>query len=237
MFANFQMNLSWTELITRTFRKAMGDDVQGLASQLAFYFFLALFPALLCLLAVASFFPLEHFTDDMVRLLGPFAPREVIEIIRTEMAKIGDGRHGGLLTIGLLGAIWSSSAAVVSVIGAMNRAYDIDERRPWWKVRALAILLWFYVSGLSIIVGAETNAEIEHASAWAKAPGEHAPGERKKIGAAAAQAYRDGSFRRERSPARQATEPPPAWYEQVVAYGVLTLRLMHRPREHGVKAR
>src|SRR5919198_843237 len=125
MFANFELALSWRELITRTAHKTMSDDAQGLAAQLAYYFFLALFPALLCLLAIASFFPLQHFTDDMVRLLGPFAPREVLEIIRQEMVKIAEGQHGGLVTIGLLGALWSSSSVMVSVIGAMNRAYDI----------------------------------------------------------------------------------------------------------------
>src|SRR5205823_5658743 len=54
MFANFEMNMSWSELIKRTAHETMSDDAQGLASQLAYYFFLALFPALLCLLAIAS---------------------------------------------------------------------------------------------------------------------------------------------------------------------------------------
>jgi membrane protein len=312
MLANFEMNLSWSDLIKRTTHEAMSDDTQGLASQLAYYFFLALFPALLCLLAIASFFPLQHFTDDMARLLGPFAPREVIEIVRQEMLKISDGQHGGLLAVGLLGALWSSSSAMVSVIGAMNKAYNIDEGRPWWKVRLIAIaltaglsvlvviaftlviagpqladafanhlafgavfvwtwkivqwplafvlvvvgigliyyfapdaeqdwawitpgslvatalwlvgslgfrfyavnfgnyeatygaiggvillLLWFYLSGLVIVIGAEMNAEIEHASPWAKAPGVKVPGQKKKLGAAAARAHRNQS----RSPA------------------------------------
>src|SRR5690349_20079748 len=138
MLANFEMNLSWRDLIKRTANETMKDDAQGLASQLAYYFFLALFPALLCLLAIASFFPLQNFTDDVMRLLGPFAPREMIDIIRQEMMKIAEGNHGGLLTIGVLGALWSSSAAMVSMIGAMNRAYGIDEGRPWWKVRLTA---------------------------------------------------------------------------------------------------
>src|SRR3954470_19414372 len=100
------MALSWRELIKRTFNEIMSDDAQGLASQLAYYFFLALFPALLCVLAIASFFPLQHFTDDVIRLLGPFAPAEAIAVIRQEMVKIAEGNHGGLLTIGILGAIW-----------------------------------------------------------------------------------------------------------------------------------
>src|SRR5204862_6141947 len=54
----------------------------------------------------------------------------------------------------------------------------------------ILLLLWFYMSGLMIVIGAEMNAEIEHASPWAKAPGEQVAGEKKKIGAAAAEAYR-----------------------------------------------
>lgn len=50
--------ISWTELARRTWREMIDDDVAGLAAQLSYYFFLALFPALLFLLAVASFFPL-----------------------------------------------------------------------------------------------------------------------------------------------------------------------------------
>ena len=56
----------------------------------------------------------------------------------------------------------------------------------------IVLLLWFYISGLAILVGAELNAEIEHASPHGKDPGEKVPGQKKKIGAAAARAYRSG---------------------------------------------
>ncbi len=52
------------------------------------------------------------------------------------------------------------------------------------------LLLWFYFSSLAILVGAEMNAEIEHASPYGKEPGEKVPGQRKKIGLAAARAYK-----------------------------------------------
>jgi membrane protein len=53
----------------------------------------------------------------------------------------------------------------------------------------ILLLLWFYLSGLVIVIGAEMNAVIEHASPWGKAPREKVPGQKKKIGAAAARAY------------------------------------------------
>jgi membrane protein len=45
--------------------------------------------------------------------------------------------------------------------------------------------LWFYITGLVMVVGAELNSEIEHASPYGKAPGERVPGERRAIGALA----------------------------------------------------
>jgi hypothetical protein len=53
----------------------------------------------------------------------------------------------------------------------------------------MVLLLWFYLSGLAILLGAELNAEIEHASPYGKEPGERVPGEKKKIGVAAQRAY------------------------------------------------
>jgi membrane protein len=70
----------------------------------------------------------------------------------------------------------------------------------------ILLLLWFFLSGLVIVIGAEMNAEIEHASPWAKAPGEKVPGEKRKLGAAAARAYRDKS---------RTTPPPPRVQPQV----------------------
>ena len=141
--------LSWFELARRTWREVVEDDVLGLAAQLSYYFFLALFPALLFLLAVASFFPLSDIADDVGRSLGPFVSPQVLELIKEQMQRLANNENGGLLTFGVAGALWSSSAALVSIVGALNRAYDIDEGRPWWKVRLVAIGLTL---GVALIV-------------------------------------------------------------------------------------
>jgi membrane protein len=327
MLKAFDIPLSWGELLKRTLKDTSEDDALGLAAQLAYYFFLALFPALLFVLALASFFPLTNFIDEIVRALRPIAPAEIISFLEEQLRRVSNADSGGILTVGILGAIWSSSAAVVAIIGSLNRAYDIEEGRPWWKVRLTAIgltvalavmilvsfslivagptvaehvasafglgaafewtwkilqwplafflvssavglvyyfapdaeqdwawitpgaivgtllwvivslvfkfyvanfadynatygavggvivlLLWFYMSGLAILVGAEMNAEIEHASPWGKEPGEKVPGQRKKIGVAAARAY-EARRLQEMQPAS-----PPAHRQPVAAY-------------------
>ncbi len=61
----------------------------------------------------------------------------------------------------------------------------------------MVLLLWFYLSGVALLIGAELNAEIEHASPYGKSPGEKVPGEKKKIGAAAERAYEERKARGE----------------------------------------
>lgn len=304
MFLYFEKNASWSELARRTIKDAMADDVAGIAAQLAYYFFLALFPALLFLVALASFFPLYSFNDELMRLLAPIAPAAVVSLLQEQLISLSNSEDAGLLSIGLLMALWSSSAAMVSVIDAMNRAYDIDDSRPWWKRRLVAIaltvglalfiltsfglivggpwladflgrhfglapmfamvwkivqwpivfllastgfglvyyfapdaeqewvwitpgaltavvlwflaslafryyvvnfgnydeaygtlgaiiltLLWFYITGLAMVIGAELNAEIHRASPWGRNPGPKGMGQRKRLGLAASREW------------------------------------------------
>ena len=306
MLAHFHVPLSWADLTKRTVKEAIADDIANLAAQQAYYFFLALFPALLALISIASFFPIENLMDEVVAMLERVAPKEVIEIVRVQLGKIANTDAGGLFTLAFLFTIWSSSAAVLSMCSTLNAAYDITESRPWWKVRLIALgltvglaifilvsitlvvagpaiaegiatkvglgpvfkwtwmvlqwplvfalvataiamvyyfapdaeqewvwitpgsivativwvlislgfryyvtnfgsynetygtiagvavlMLWFYFSGIAILLGAELNAEIEHASPYGKDVGEKVPGEKKRIGVAAMRAWEE----------------------------------------------
>ena len=53
----------------------------------------------------------------------------------------------------------------------------------------IVLMLWFYLSALAVLIGAELNAEIEHASPYGKAPGEKVAGEKTRIGAVAERAW------------------------------------------------
>jgi membrane protein len=72
----------------------------------------------------------------------------------------------------------------ISNIGNFNETYGTIGA-------VMATLLWFYLTAITILVGAELNAEIEHASPYGKAPGEKVPGQKKKIGLAAERYYEE----------------------------------------------
>lgn len=141
MLIFFRVPLRWPEVLKRTIGEIGEDNCLGLAAQLAFYFFLALFPALLFLVALVGYLPIEDTLTRMLTALGTVAPGEVLALLRTQLDELARGSHGSLLTLGIAGAIWSSSAAMVAIIDALNHAYDIDERRSWWKRRVVAIAL------------------------------------------------------------------------------------------------
>ena len=148
MFNGFRLGVPVLDLIQRTAKETIEDDCASIAAQLSYYFALALFPALLFVVALASYLP-YNVVNEVVAALAPIAPPEVLDIIRKQLEGIVAGDDTGILTIGILGALWSSSGAMTSIVSALNKAYDIPETRPWWKVRLTAIAL---TTGLVIFV-------------------------------------------------------------------------------------
>ena len=142
--------IGWGALFKRTFKETYADNCLGLAAQLAYYFFLSVFPALLVVVAMTSAFP-PHLLDRMLAWFGSFAPPDVQQIVKTQIQVITDSGNTGLLTFGVLGALWSSSSAMNATIDTLNRAYGIQEARPWWRVQLLSIVLTIIMSVLVVV--------------------------------------------------------------------------------------
>jgi membrane protein len=162
--------ISWKELLLRTYREVLADNCFGLAAELAYYFFLALFPALLFLVALISFIPVDGLLDAITGMLGRVAPYEALKLIQDQILKIANDKSGGLLTLGMIGTLWSTSSGVTAIIDTLNAAYDIQESRPWWKVRLIALALTFalalfIVVSFALVLVGPTLAE--HVARWA----------------------------------------------------------------------
>ena len=87
MFSRLALPVGPWELLKRTAGEVVEDDVLSLAAQQSYYFFFSLFPALLTLVSIASFFPLENLTDEVVRYLGRLAPEDVLQIINQQILR------------------------------------------------------------------------------------------------------------------------------------------------------
>lgn len=156
--------IRWGEILERTGRAIYEDDCLGWAAELAFFWFLAIFPALLFVVALASSLPVQHLIDVVVNNLARVAPGDVLVLVREQLVQIALGPPRGLLTLSLLGALWSSSSAMTAIIDTLNHAYHVKEGRSWWRVRLLAVgltvvLIAFALIAVALVMIVPTLAE------------------------------------------------------------------------------
>ncbi|MDC2865394.1 MULTISPECIES: YihY/virulence factor BrkB family protein [unclassified Bacillus (in: firmicutes)] len=119
--------------------RTMRDDLAGLAAQLAYFFLLSLFPALVFLITLLGYIPIE--TEDILTFLRNYAPEDAMSLIEANVHTIMNKQNSGLLSFGLLAMLWFASNGVNAVMKAFNRAYDINETRSFILTRALSIVL------------------------------------------------------------------------------------------------
>jgi membrane protein len=70
----------------------------------------------------------------------------VLDIVRAQILQIRNIGNAGLLTFGILGALWSSSSAMSAIVDTLNRAYGVNETRRWWQTQILAVVLTIVLS-------------------------------------------------------------------------------------------
>jgi membrane protein len=137
------------ELARRVMHEIQKDECLGRAAQLAYYFLFALFPFCLFLTTLLGYLPIPDLLDRLLATLGPMLPGEAFQLVQDNIRQLVTGRRGGLLSFGILAALWTSSSALTAIIDSLNRAYDVEEGRPFWKVRLTAMGL---TVGLSVFI-------------------------------------------------------------------------------------
>ncbi|GIN57927.1 putative ribonuclease-like protein YfkH [Lederbergia ruris] len=128
-----------SKFIKRLITKIMDNDVTGMAAQLAYFFLLSLFPLLIFITTLLPYTPLNQ--DDLFNIIKGFAPEETFNMVRKTLDEVMVNRSGGLLSIGIIGTIWSASNGMNGLMRSLNRAYNVEEGRPFILARGLAIIL------------------------------------------------------------------------------------------------
>ncbi|MGW9628106.1 YihY/virulence factor BrkB family protein [Microbacterium sp. NPDC055521] len=134
---------SWKYALKRALSEFLRDRCTTLAAALTYYSVLAIFPALLAIVSLVGLFgQADETTDLLLGVLGRVADESVVEVLRQPIEQLAQSNSAGLaLVIGLAGAIWSASGYVSAFSQAMNTVYEIDEGRPFWKLRPMVLLL------------------------------------------------------------------------------------------------
>jgi membrane protein len=123
-------------IVLDALRHFLADDGWAIASHIALSSLMALFPFLIVVTALAGFFfGSKELADEAARILLEAWPKEVVGPIALDVAGVLTDTRGGVLTFGILFALYFASSGVESLRVGLNRAYDTSEPRQWWLLR------------------------------------------------------------------------------------------------------
>ncbi|WP_373231412.1 YihY/virulence factor BrkB family protein [Cohnella sp.] len=125
------------------------DDVPSLGAQLTYYLILAFFPFLIFLVSIIGFAHLS--ADALIAEFIRVMPSDTGTTVREIIIEVTENRNGALLSLGMLATIWASSNGVNAIIKGLNKAYDEEEDRPFWKVRGMSVLATFVLAIVILI--------------------------------------------------------------------------------------
>jgi Predicted membrane protein len=138
-------SVSWKEILHRTFKEANQDDILGRSAQLSYYFFLALFPMLISIIAVMSVFGhADYMRQKLLDFLTIALPGSASELIQKTLLEVIQGAGGLKMSFGILFSLWSASAGMSAIMDTLNAEYEVSEGRSFIRRSATAV-------GLSIV--------------------------------------------------------------------------------------
>lgn len=129
---------SWMATIKRAFKEFQDDNATDWAASLTYYSVLALFPGIIVLfslLGVLGQYP--QTTNALLNIVGDLGPSSTVDTLRGPIEDVtrNSGGAAALLGVGTLGAIWSASGYLGAFARASNSIYEVEEGRPFWKLR------------------------------------------------------------------------------------------------------
>ena len=116
------------------------------SAALSYYFVLSVFPGLIFLSAVFGSLPFGDLFNHVLLLMNRLLPADTMHIVRSVLSDVLSAHRGTWLSFGMIGTVWVASSGFAALIEALDIAYDVEDDRPYWKTRLLAI-------GLAAITG------------------------------------------------------------------------------------
>lgn len=144
-------SLTWAGVAKRAIRRAAGDDISMRSAQLAYYFFLSVFPLAICLVAVIGVFAAEsaHFRSELLRVAAQLVPSS--NLLKRTINDVASNSGNTVISVGAVVTLWSASSGMSAVMDALNAQYRVRESRPFLTRILLAITLTIAVGILLLL--------------------------------------------------------------------------------------
>lgn len=146
-------------ILSRAVRRFIDHDGSALAGFIAFSLLLALFPFVIVAVMLASLIIGAGESVAAVRAMVELLPEDLTGTIEPVLLQVIRVDRGSVLTVSAAVALWSASTGIEAFRTAFDRAYDVTDRRPWWKNRLQSIgivflgVVTFLIVSLAILLG------------------------------------------------------------------------------------
>ncbi|REJ09937.1 YihY/virulence factor BrkB family protein [Halobacillus trueperi] len=128
--------ISYVKDVIAEFQK---DNIPLLGAAQAYYYLLAIVPLLILVLSILPFLNID--AETAIQAISNVIPSDTAQVFRENIVAVVEKPSGGLLTVGILGTLWSASNGINAFIQSSNLAYNVEETRSFIKVRLLSIVL------------------------------------------------------------------------------------------------
>src|SRR5215208_4176339 len=129
---------SWKDILKRTVKEFQDDNLTDWAAALVYYSVMSLFPMLIVLVALLGQESTINTTIDSLRTAGLGSVADNVQKPLHDIVA-NKGGAGALLGFGLLVSLWSASGYIGAFMRACNSVYEVEEGRPFWKLRPLQV--------------------------------------------------------------------------------------------------
>lgn len=133
------------KLLKDLFARFSNDDLLSVGAQITYFLLLSIAPFLIFLITLITFIPLLDF-QSQIEPLYALMPADASKILNAIIDQTIKNRSSALLTFGVVFALWSASTGVSYLIRGVNRAYDQEETRPFWKKSLLSLVITLELS-------------------------------------------------------------------------------------------
>ncbi len=130
-----------------TYGDVLRNHTLQMAAALSYYSVLSLFPSHILLSAIVAYLPVPNLFDQALSMMARFLPPDSMGLVRRVLSDVITPNRGTFLSFGILGTLWTASGGFAAAIEALDIAYDVEDDRPFWKTRPLAV-------GLALVTGA-----------------------------------------------------------------------------------
>ena len=147
----FNSRTTWYEFLKKMLDNIMANDTSERAASVSYSLILAVFPTIIFLFTLIPYIPIDNLQGQIMGFFRRVLPGDTFSSVDTTISDIISRPRSGVLSLGFLLALYSATSGLVALMNAFNSSHESEDRRGFFKIRAVAVGLTFTLA-ISLIL-------------------------------------------------------------------------------------